>query len=53
MERRYRTWTTAGVSDNIIEASWLALAAAVQLELLRLHPDDKTPAPVEDYSWAV
>jgi 2-isopropylmalate synthase len=47
------TWTTAGVSDNIIEASWLALAAAVQLELLRLHPDDKTPAPVEDYSWAV
>lgn len=45
------TWTTAGVSENIIEASWLALAGAVELELLRLHAT--APAPAEDYSWAV
>jgi 2-isopropylmalate synthase len=48
-----RTWTTAGVSDNIIEASWLALASAVHLELLRVHADPANPAPIEDYSWAV
>jgi len=46
-----REWTTAGVSDNIIEASWLALSTAVRLELLRLHAVEATPA--EDYSWAV
>ena len=48
-----RSWTTAGVSDNIVEASWLALTSAVQLELLRLHADTTRPTPTEDYSWAV
>ena len=48
-----RTWTTAGVSDNIIEASWLALSSAIQLELLRMHADEFKPVPTEDYSWAV
>ena len=46
-----RSWATAGVSDNIIEASWLALTSAVKLELLRLHVS--VEAPQEDYSWAV
>ena len=48
-----KTWTTAGVSDNIIEASWLALSSAVQLELLRMHAEELRPVPSEDYSWAV
>ena len=48
-----RTWTTAGVSDNIIEASWLALVSAVQLELLRNYAVENMAAPVTDYSWAV
>ena len=28
-----RTWGTVGVSENIIEASWLALADAVEYKL--------------------
>jgi 2-isopropylmalate synthase len=31
-----RTWSTVGVSDNIIEASWRALVDAIRLELIRL-----------------
>jgi 2-isopropylmalate synthase len=33
------SWTTVGVSDNIIEASWKALVDAIRLELMRL--DDR------------
>jgi 2-isopropylmalate synthase len=31
------SWTTVGVSDNIIEASWKALVDAIRLELMRLE----------------
>jgi 2-isopropylmalate synthase len=31
-----RSWSTVGVSDNIIEASWRALVDAIRLELIRL-----------------
>lgn len=34
------SWTTVGVSDNVIEASWRALVDAVRLELMRLHERD-------------
>jgi 2-isopropylmalate synthase len=30
-----RSWSTIGVSDNVIEASWRALVDAVRLELMR------------------
>jgi 2-isopropylmalate synthase len=48
-----KSWTTAGVSDNIIEASWLALLDAVYLEIMRARAAHAIPAPVADYSWAV
>ncbi|MEO7190929.1 MAG: citramalate synthase [Vicinamibacterales bacterium] len=32
----HRSWSTVGVSDNVIEASWKALVDAVRLELMRL-----------------
>jgi 2-isopropylmalate synthase len=32
-------WSTVGCSENIIEASWLALCDAFELALLRLPPD--------------
>jgi 2-isopropylmalate synthase len=31
-----RSWSTVGVSDNVIEASWRALLDAIRLELMRL-----------------
>ena len=31
-----RSWSTVGVSDNVIEASWKALVDAIRLELMRL-----------------
>ncbi len=31
-----KSWSTVGVSDNIIEASWDAMIAAIRLELMRL-----------------
>ena len=31
-------WSTVGCSDNIIEASWLALCDALELGLVRYHP---------------
>jgi 2-isopropylmalate synthase len=34
-----RHWSTVGVSDNIIEASWRALVDAIRLELIRLSDD--------------
>lgn len=50
----HRHWVTAGVSENVIEASWLALIDAIRLELMRLRERQGTPAElVEDYSWGV
>jgi 2-isopropylmalate synthase len=47
-------WTTAGVSEDIIEASWLALTDAIRLELMRLcDPNPTLAAPADESSWAV
>ena len=49
-----RSWTTVGVSDNIIEASWRALLDAIRLELMRLtEQDESVEKAVEDYCWGV
>jgi 2-isopropylmalate synthase len=48
------TWRTAGLSRNLLEASWEALADGLRLELMRLI-DAQEPAPgaLVDSSWAV
>jgi 2-isopropylmalate synthase len=39
------SWSTVGVSDNVIEASWNALIDAIRLELMReRHPVAVEPA---------
>lgn len=49
-----KSWTTVGVSENVIEASWSALEAALRLELMRLtEQDDSIEKAVEDYCWGV
>jgi 2-isopropylmalate synthase len=49
-----RSWTTVGVSDNVIEASWRALVDAIRLELMRMTERDETiEKAVEDYCWGV
>jgi 2-isopropylmalate synthase len=49
-----KSWSTVGVSDNVIEASWKALVAAIRLELMRLTEQDATlEKAVEDYCWGV
>ena len=49
-----KSWTTAGVSDNVIEASWTALVDAIRLELMRLTEKDQSiEKAVEDYCWGV
>lgn len=49
-----RSWTTVGVSDNVIEASWFALTDAIRLELMRLlEKDEALEKAVEDYCWGV
>jgi 2-isopropylmalate synthase len=49
-----KSWSTVGVSDNVIEASWKALLDAIQLELMRLtEKDDSASRAVEDYCWGV
>ncbi len=49
-----RSWTTVGVSDNVIEASWSAVVDAIRLELMRLtEEDEKVQQMIEDYSWGV
>ncbi len=49
-----RSWATVGVSDNVIEASWLALVDAIRLELMRLtEHDESIDRAVEDYCWGV
>ncbi|HEX7362887.1 MAG TPA: citramalate synthase [Bryobacteraceae bacterium] len=42
-----RSWTTVGVSNNVIDASWRALVDALRLELIRVAE------PRRDYSLAV
>jgi len=49
-----KIWATVGVSENIIEASWLAMVDAIRLELMRLTEQDETvEKAVEDYCWGV
>lgn len=49
-----KTWSTVGVSDNVIEASWKALVDAIRLELMRLTATDASiEKAVEDYCWGV
>jgi 2-isopropylmalate synthase len=49
-----RSWTTVGVSENVIEASWFALVDALRLEVMRLSENDETiERAVEDYCWGV
>ncbi len=49
-----RSWSTVGVSDNVIEASWKALVDAIRLELMRLtETDSSIERAVEDYCWGV
>jgi 2-isopropylmalate synthase len=49
-----RSWSTVGVSDNVIEASWEALVDAIRLELMRLTEQDPSiDRAVEDYCWGV
>ena len=49
-----KTWSTVGVSDNVIEASWKALVDAIRLELMRLtEKDTSIEKAVEDYCWGV
>ena len=49
-----RSWSTVGVSENVIEASWCALIDAIRLELMRLTEKDETvESAVEDYCWGV
>jgi 2-isopropylmalate synthase len=49
-----RSWSTVGVSDNVVEASWKALVDAIRLELMRLMEQDASiEKAVEDYCWGV
>jgi 2-isopropylmalate synthase len=49
-----RSWTTVGISDNVIDASWRALVDALRLELMRLlETDERTGSMIRDYSWGV
>ena len=49
-----RSWTTVGVSDNVIEASWLALLDAIRLEIMRLTEQDPVlEKALESYGWGV
>ena len=49
-----KSWITTGVSEDIIEASWLALTGAIRLELMRLlETNPALAAAADDNSWAV
>jgi len=41
-----KSWSTVGVSDDVIEASWNALVDALRLELMRLLDGSRVPAEV-------
>jgi 2-isopropylmalate synthase len=50
----HRNWTTVGVSQNVIEASWRAMVDAIRLELMRLtEKDESLEKAVDDYCWGV
>lgn len=49
-----KSWTTVGISENVIAASWFALTDALRLELMRLtEKDSSIERAVEDYCWGV
>jgi 2-isopropylmalate synthase len=49
-----RSWSTVGVSENVVEASWFALVDALRLELMRIsEKDPQIDRAVEDYCWGV
>lgn len=49
-----RSWATVGVSENVVEASWVALVDALRLELMRISEQDpNVEKAVEDYCWGV
>jgi 2-isopropylmalate synthase len=48
-----RIWATAGVSVNVIEASWIAIASGLKLLLMRLGERNAEVLCLEDSSWAV
>jgi 2-isopropylmalate synthase len=49
-----KSWSTVGVSDNVIVASWNALVDAIRLELMRMtEQDESIDKAVEDYCWGV
>ncbi len=48
-----RSWNTAGISSNVIDASWRALVDALRLELMRLIDDEPAAHMTRDASWAV
>ena len=39
------SWSTVGVSDNVIEASWRALVDAIRLELMRIADEQPKRRP--------
>ena len=47
-----RTWTTIGVSENIIEASWEALADSIVFGLLHGRPAGRPGQPIRPSSRA-
>jgi 2-isopropylmalate synthase len=49
-----KSWSTVGVSEDVIEASWEAMVSALQLELMRLlESDSQLDKIVADYCWTV
>jgi 2-isopropylmalate synthase len=47
-----KSWSTVGVSEDVIEASWYALVSALQLELMRLlESDQNIDKAVAAYCW--
>jgi 2-isopropylmalate synthase len=48
-----RSWSTIGVSSNIIEASWIAITSGLKLLLMRLGEQNEDVLCLEDRSWAV
>ncbi len=48
-----KSWNTAGISNNVIDASWRALVDALRLELMRLIDEAPAAHMTRDASWAV
>jgi 2-isopropylmalate synthase len=46
------SWSTVGVSDNVIEASWRALVDAIRLELMRLAEIGRSGEPATEATRA-